>query len=144
MAQIESAKPGLLHSGIRCLLRSQPLQYLARNSDAAAGLFLSSRPRFPAAVSASARTAAGFATSLIDGGRCQAATPTLLNFNHQEHTVNKDQTKGRVEEVKGKVKEIAGKLSGDKKLEDEGKLQNLKGRVQAGFGDLKEDIKKAV
>lgn len=95
-------------------------------------------------MSASARKAAGFATSLIDGERCKAALPTLLNFKHREHTMNKDQTKGRVEEVKGKVKEIAGKLSGDKNLEDEGKLQNLKGQVQAGFGDLKEDIKKAV
>lgn len=95
-------------------------------------------------MSASARTAAGFANNLIDGGHCQAAEPTHLNFNHREHTMNKDQTQGRVEEVKGKVKEIAGKLSNDKKLEDKGKLQNLKGQVQAGFGDLKEDIKKAV
>ena len=95
-------------------------------------------------MSASARNVAGFANSINDGGRCQAALPTLLNFNLREHNMNKDQTKGRVEEFKGKVKEIAGKLSGDKKLEGEGKLQNLKGQVQAGFGDLKEDIKKAV
>ncbi|MDP3512903.1 MAG: CsbD family protein [Sulfuritalea sp.] len=101
-------------------------------------------PLFSAPVSANARNAAGFANSINDGGCCEAAPPTLLNFNHREHSMNKDQTKGRVEEVKGKVKEIAGKLSGDKKLEDEGKLQNLKGQVQAGFGDLKEDIKKAV
>ena len=31
--------------------------------------------------------------------------------------MNKDQTKGRIEEVKGKVKEIAGQLIGDKELE---------------------------
>lgn len=58
--------------------------------------------------------------------------------------MNKDQTKGRVEEVKGKVKEVTGKLTGDKDLEHKGKIQNLKGQAQAGYGDLKEDIKKAV
>jgi uncharacterized protein YjbJ (UPF0337 family) len=57
--------------------------------------------------------------------------------------MNKDQTKGRVEEVKGKVKEVAGKITGNTDLEHKGKLQNLKGQVQAGFGDAKEDIKKA-
>ena len=34
--------------------------------------------------------------------------------------MNKDQTKGRIEEVKGKVKEIAGQLVGDKELEAKG------------------------
>jgi uncharacterized protein YjbJ (UPF0337 family) len=58
--------------------------------------------------------------------------------------MNKDQTKGRVEEVKGKVKEVAGKITGNKELEQKGKLQNLKGQVQSGFGDAKEDVKKAV
>jgi len=56
--------------------------------------------------------------------------------------MNKDQAKGRVREVKGKVKEVAGKVSGVKALEREGQLQTLAGKAQAGFGDLKEDIKK--
>lgn len=57
--------------------------------------------------------------------------------------MNKDQAKGRVEEVKGKVKEVAGKITGDKTLEQKGKIQNVAGKIQAGFGDLKEDLKKA-
>lgn len=57
--------------------------------------------------------------------------------------MNKDQTKGRVEEVKGKVKEVVGKVTGDKTLEHKGVIQNAKGKAQAGYGDLKEDIKKA-
>lgn len=94
---------------------------------------------------ASARKPAGIAGSLFGSQRClqNTAPPTIRNFNQREHTMNRDQTKGRVEEVKGKVKEIAGKISGDKHLETKGKLQNLKGQVQAGLGDLKEDIKKA-
>jgi uncharacterized protein YjbJ (UPF0337 family) len=58
--------------------------------------------------------------------------------------MNKDQVKGRIEEATGKVKEVAGKVTGDKELEQEGKVQNVGGKVQAGYGDLKEDIKTAV
>lgn len=57
--------------------------------------------------------------------------------------MNKDQAKGRVKVVKGKAKEVAGKVIGDKALEQEGQVQNIVGKVQAGFGDLKEDIKKS-
>jgi uncharacterized protein YjbJ (UPF0337 family) len=62
---------------------------------------------------------------------------------HQEYIMNKDQVEGRAEEAKGKVKEIAGKVVGNKDLEVEGKIQGATGKVQAGYGDLKEDIKKA-
>ena len=55
--------------------------------------------------------------------------------------MNKDQAKGRIKEAKGKVKEVAGKVIGNKDLEQKGKVQNLSGKVQAGYGDLKEDIK---
>lgn len=57
--------------------------------------------------------------------------------------MNKDQTKGRINEVKGKVKEVVGKVTGNKTLEHKGVIQNAKGQAQAGYGDLKEDIKKA-
>lgn len=58
--------------------------------------------------------------------------------------MNKDQVKGRIEQATGKVKEVAGKVTGDKELEQEGKVQNVGGKVQAGYGDLKEDITTAV
>ena len=58
--------------------------------------------------------------------------------------MNKDQVKGRIEEAKGKLKEVAGKVSGNEKLEQEGKLQNIGGKVQADYGDLKQDVKKAL
>lgn len=56
--------------------------------------------------------------------------------------MNKDQSKGRVEEVKGKAKQVAGIVTGNKELEHKGKIQNLKGQAQAVYGDLKADIKK--
>ena len=56
--------------------------------------------------------------------------------------MNKDQIKGRVEEVTGKAKEVAGKVVGDKELEAKGKAQVIVGKIEAGFGDLKNDAKK--
>lgn len=63
--------------------------------------------------------------------------------NREETVVNKDQVKGRVKEVKGKAKQIAGILVGDKTMEQKGKVQNAVGKAQAGYGDLKKDLKNA-
>ena len=57
--------------------------------------------------------------------------------------MNKDQVEGRVKEVKGKAKQVAGIVVGDKKLEQKGRVQNAVGKAQAGYGDLKKDLKKA-
>lgn len=62
--------------------------------------------------------------------------------SYQENLMNKDQIKGRVEEAKGKVKEAAGVILDDETMEAEGAIQKNIGKVQAGFGDLKEDVKK--
>ena len=55
--------------------------------------------------------------------------------------MNKDQVKGRVEETAGKVKEAAGKLVGNDRLRREGGVDQVKGKVQAGYGDAKENAK---
>ena len=55
--------------------------------------------------------------------------------------MNKDQVKGRVEQSSGKVKELAGKLVGNDKLRTEGAAEQVKGKVQAGYGDAKENVK---
>jgi uncharacterized protein YjbJ (UPF0337 family) len=70
--------------------------------------------------------------------------PGHIKTRCQESIMNKDQVKGRIEEAKGKGKKIAGNLVGNESLEQEGKIQNAKGKVQAGYGDLKEDIKDAI
>ena len=56
--------------------------------------------------------------------------------------MNKDQVKGRTEEVKGKVKQATGKLVGNKTLEQKGRIEKTLGKAQAGYGDLKDDLKK--
>lgn len=56
--------------------------------------------------------------------------------------MNNDQVKGRVKEAEGKAKQVAGKVVGNKTLEEKGKLQKNVGKAQAGYGDLKNDLKK--
>jgi uncharacterized protein YjbJ (UPF0337 family) len=56
--------------------------------------------------------------------------------------MNKDQVKGRIEKAKGTVKETVGKVTGKDSLEQKGKFQKAAGKFRAGYGDLKNDIKK--
>ena len=53
--------------------------------------------------------------------------------------MDKDRIKGAVEQAKGKVKEQAGKLTGDKKLETEGKIDA--GKVQNTIGGIKDSLR---
>jgi uncharacterized protein YjbJ (UPF0337 family) len=54
--------------------------------------------------------------------------------------MNKDQVKGRIKEAKGTAKKVTGKITGNKRLEAEGKVEETLGKVQGGYGDLKDDI----
>lgn len=56
--------------------------------------------------------------------------------------MNKDQVKGRVEEAKGKIKEIAGKAVGNPRVEAEGDLEQMAGKVQKTYGDAKNQASK--
>jgi uncharacterized protein YjbJ (UPF0337 family) len=58
--------------------------------------------------------------------------------------MNKDHVKGAAEKVKGAVKDAAGGLTGDSKLQAEGKLDKAKGAAHKAVGDVKEAVKKAV
>jgi len=55
--------------------------------------------------------------------------------------MDKDRVKGSATNVGGKVKEGAGKLTGDKKLESEGIIDQVKGKVQNAIGGIKDTIK---
>lgn len=59
--------------------------------------------------------------------------------------MNKNQVTGHVEETKGRVKKVVGKILDDKKMEVKGRnIQKSIGKARAGFGDVKEDVKKSV
>ena len=55
-------------------------------------------------------------------------------------SANKDQVEGRIRVVKGKYNEVAGKVTGDKKLEIKGKIQQIGGKAQEKFGDVKQKL----
>lgn len=65
----------------------------------------------------------------------------FIVIRYQEKRMNKDQVEGRAEEVKGKVKQATGKAVGDRELEHRGRIQKAGGKIQAGYGDLKKDVK---
>ena len=55
--------------------------------------------------------------------------------------VDKDRVKGSFEQAKGKVKEVAGKVTGDAKLEGEGKAEKTAGKIQNAVGGLKDTLR---
>jgi len=58
--------------------------------------------------------------------------------------MNKDHVKGAAEKAKGAVKDAVGGLTGDSKLQAEGKLDKAKGSIHKDVGDAKDAVKKAV
>jgi uncharacterized protein YjbJ (UPF0337 family) len=58
--------------------------------------------------------------------------------------VNKDQVEGLAKQAKGAVKDAAGKVTGNKQTQAEGKADKIAGKIQKGYGDAKEKIKKAL
>jgi uncharacterized protein YjbJ (UPF0337 family) len=48
-----------------------------------------------------------------------------------------------IDKVKGKIKQAAGSVSGDKKLEREGKVDQAKGKVKGVVEDVKHAVKDA-
>jgi uncharacterized protein YjbJ (UPF0337 family) len=55
--------------------------------------------------------------------------------------IDKDRIKGSAEQAKGKAKEWTGKGLGDKKMESEGKADQVKGKVQNAVGGLKDAMR---
>jgi uncharacterized protein YjbJ (UPF0337 family) len=55
--------------------------------------------------------------------------------------MDKDRIKGSAEQATGKVKEVAGKLTGDAKLEGEGKADKAAGKIRNAVGGIKDALK---
>jgi uncharacterized protein YjbJ (UPF0337 family) len=55
--------------------------------------------------------------------------------------MDKDRIKGSAEQAKGAIKEMAGKVTGDAKLESEGKADKTAGKVQNAIGGLKDTLR---
>jgi uncharacterized protein YjbJ (UPF0337 family) len=60
----------------------------------------------------------------------------------QEGAMDKDRVKGSATNMGGKAKDAAGKMTGDTKLQGEGKMDQAKGKVQNAAGGIKDALKK--
>ena len=57
--------------------------------------------------------------------------------------VDDDRIKGSAQNMKGKLKEAAGKVTGDAKLETEGKGDQVAGKLKNAVGGLKDSVRQA-
>ena len=55
--------------------------------------------------------------------------------------MDKDTVKGKMEDIKGRVKRQAGEWTGDQRLQDEGTLDQAKGKVQNTWGKVKDAVR---
>jgi uncharacterized protein YjbJ (UPF0337 family) len=60
----------------------------------------------------------------------------------QEEAMDKDRVKGSATNMGGKAKEAAGDVTGDSKMQGEGKMDQAKGKVQNAVGGIKDAFKK--
>jgi len=58
--------------------------------------------------------------------------------------MDKDRIEGAAHQVKGAVKEAAGKVTGDAKLQGEGKAEKAAGKVQNAIGGAKDSVRDAL
>lgn len=57
--------------------------------------------------------------------------------------MDKERVKGMAEQGKGSVKETAGKMTGDQKLETEGKMDRVEGKVRNAVGGVKDELRQS-
>ncbi len=55
--------------------------------------------------------------------------------------MDKERIEGSLNQAKGIVKEVAGKVSGDSKLEAEGKADKAAGKIQNAVGGVKDTLR---
>jgi uncharacterized protein YjbJ (UPF0337 family) len=55
--------------------------------------------------------------------------------------VDPDRVSGSIEQAKGKVKEVVGKVTGDAKLEQDGKGDQVAGKIENAVGGLKDKLR---
>jgi uncharacterized protein YjbJ (UPF0337 family) len=56
--------------------------------------------------------------------------------------MDKDRVKGSAQQAKGAVKEVVGKVTGDAKLESEGKGDKVAGKIRNAVGGLKDTLRR--
>jgi uncharacterized protein YjbJ (UPF0337 family) len=58
--------------------------------------------------------------------------------------MNTDHIQGAADKTKGTVEDAAGKVTGDAKLQAEGKFDKAKGAARSAIGDVKDAVRDAI
>jgi len=58
--------------------------------------------------------------------------------------MHKDRMEGAGKETRGKIKDAVGKLTGDEKLQADGKMDKAEGGVQGALGKAKDQLRDAL
>jgi uncharacterized protein YjbJ (UPF0337 family) len=72
---------------------------------------------------------------------CLWVTAQVTVQQATERVMDKDRIKGMGKQVKGSVKEAAGKLTGDAKLQAEGRAEKVAGKIQNAVGGAKDAVR---
>lgn len=57
--------------------------------------------------------------------------------------MDKEHVRGAADKAKGAIKDAAGKMTGDKKMQAEGKIDKVKGEAHHAAGDVKDAARDA-
>ncbi|WP_230532315.1 CsbD family protein [Microvirga roseola] len=55
--------------------------------------------------------------------------------------MNDDRTEGSMKHMKGRIKEGVGKMTGDSKMQSEGKMDKAEGKIQNTIGGMKDSLR---
>ena len=55
--------------------------------------------------------------------------------------MDNDRIKGMADQAKGAMKDAAGKITGDTKLQAEGKMDKAKGKIENAVGGVKDSLR---
>ena len=64
-----------------------------------------------------------------------------LDLARKEIRMDKDRIQGSAKEVKGAMKQAAGKVTGDAKLQADGKADKTAGKIQNAIGGIKDTLR---
>src|SRR5690554_4909919 len=77
-------------------------------------------------------------------GTLRLRSSLFRQLQRQEAFMHKDEAKGAGKQTKGALKDAAGGLTGDEKLQAEGKMDKLEGKLQQKGGEAKEKVRDAL
>jgi uncharacterized protein YjbJ (UPF0337 family) len=80
------------------------------------------------------------ALSRLEGNPWPASS-VRINSHSKETLMDKDRIQGSAKQAKGAIKEVVGKVTGDAKLQADGKADKTEGKIQNAVGGVKDALR---